>query len=94
MTVAGHIDVGAVAQDAGPGVAIAGALTGIQASAGEGSHANVTLGSLALHANALNSGSGIANAFAVANIDPPATVHILGNASVIASALNRGAGSE
>ena len=67
---------------------------GIQASAGEGSPANVTLGSLAVHANALNSGSGNANAIAVANIDPPATVHILGNASVIASALNRGAGSD
>ena len=76
------------------GRAIASALAGIQASAGEGRPANVTLGSLAVHANALNSGSGDATAIALANIDPPATVHILGNASVIASALNLGAGSD
>ena len=93
VTVGGRIDVGAVAQDAGNRRAIATALVGIQASAGEGA-ANVTLGALAVHANALNSGSGNALARAVANIDPPATVHILGNASVIASALNRGAGSD
>jgi hypothetical protein len=37
---------------------------------------------------------GDARAIALANIDPPATVHILGNASVIASALNLGAGSD
>jgi hypothetical protein len=95
VTVGGHIDVGAVAHDAGNGRAIASALAGIQASAGEGGHpANVTLGSLAVHANALNSGPGSALARAVASIDPPATVHILGNASVIASALNLGAGSD
>src|SRR5205085_1058025 len=57
VSVGGHIDVGAVAQDTGPGLAIAAALVGIQASAGEGA-ANVTLGSLSVHANALNSGSG------------------------------------
>ena len=95
VTVAGHIDVGAEAHHGnGTGNAIAGALVGIQASAGEGNQANVTLGSLAIHANALNSGSGVALAGAFGDIDPPATVHILGNASVTASALNRGPGSD
>ena len=95
VTVAGHIDVGAEAHHGnGTGNAIAAALVGIQASAGEGNQANVTLGSLAIHANALNSGSGIALAGAFGDIDPPATVHVLGNASVTASALNRGPGSD
>ena len=78
VTVAGHIDVGAEAHHGnGTGNAIAGALVGIQASAGEGNQANVTLGSLAIHANALNSGSGVALAGAFGDIDPPATVHVL-----------------
>ena len=68
LAVAGNIDVFAFASDRGAGDALATALTGISASAGEGP-GHVALGSLTDHADALNGGGGVATARAVANLD-------------------------
>ncbi len=82
----------------GDNAAVAGALRwASQASAGEGGQSRQCSPSglsFRVHANRRNSSSGNADAIAGAVIDPPAIVHILGNASVNASALNRGAGSD
>src|SRR5215472_5247172 len=86
----GGIDVEARASGGGSGGAHASAVTRITASAGEG--AGVTVGGLFDGAAARSFGSGAAFANAVATIDPPAVVHVLGNASVFASATNLGVG--
>jgi len=94
ITVDGQVDVKAQAfDDSGAGAAIASALTNTIASAGEGVTGGVTLGRLTDVASAFNAGGEFARAKALANIDPPGSVHILGNASVAAHALNSGTGS-
>jgi hypothetical protein len=94
ITVDGQVDVRAQAfDDGGEGAAIASALTNTIASAGEGVTGGVTLGGLSDVASAFNAGGEFAKAKALANIDPPGSVHILGNASVAAHALNSGTGN-
>jgi hypothetical protein len=93
VTVDGRVDVEARAFDQGNGAAVASALTNTFASAGEGVTGGVTLGGLTNFASALNSGGQFARAKALANIDPPGSVHILGNASVAAHAINAGSGN-
>ncbi len=82
--VLGNVDVEALASDLGAGNADALAQTAVFGTA-------VTIGSLVDKANAFDSGSGAAEAVAHATIDPPGSVHILGNASVAADARNLGA---
>ena len=88
VAVGGHIDVVASANDKGAGDAVALALTGISASAGEGP-GTVAIGSLTDRANALNSGGGAALANAVAGMDAHnGTIVVGGSASAVAHAHN------
>ena len=89
MAVGGHIGVFAEASDKGEGGAIATALTGISASAGEGAAGVVAIGSLTDRADALNGGGGAALANAVAAMDAHnGTIVVGGSASAAAHARN------
>src|SRR5437773_1853287 len=85
ITVGGHVDVNASAEDLhpGPGNAQANAIASLDASSSE---AGIQIGSAHVTANALSEGPGAAKALAEFTLDP-ASIHISGDLEVTADAL-------